>query len=202
MSPKSILLVQKSVSSQRLKQVIDSGGAVVTVETTERAQRRIGKKPYALIVIEGREDWYKEIQRLRRFNGMLQNTMIFIAPSSILNNHPDCLKVLSTVALGSVSSVTQSELQGKIQEELTLKDFVDRKLSGFVRHMKNGGVRNLYSMMIAEVERPLITQTLKESNGNQVRAARLLGMNRNTLRKKIKDLKIHIKEPAKIRKKR
>ena len=202
MSPKSILLVQKDSSTQHLKQTIDSGGAVVTVETTERAKRRIGKKPYALIVIESREDWYKEIQRLRRFNGMLQNTMIFIAPPAILNNHPDCLKMLSAVALGSGSSVMESKLQDKIQEELTLRDFVDRKLSGFVRHMKSGGVRNLYSMMIAEVERPLITQTLRETNGNQIRAARLLGLNRNTLRKKIKDLKIHIKEPAKTRKKR
>jgi two-component system, NtrC family, nitrogen regulation response regulator GlnG len=44
--------------------------------------------------------------------------------------------------------------------------------------------------VIQRVEKPLITLVLKKTEGNQVRAANLLGINRNTLRKKIKDLGI------------
>ncbi|MGH7231435.1 MAG: helix-turn-helix domain-containing protein, partial [Nitrospiraceae bacterium] len=53
--------------------------------------------------------------------------------------------------------------------------------------------RNLHQMLISAVERPLITLALKETNGNQIQAAQLLGVNRNTLRKKITELRIPVK---------
>ena len=46
--------------------------------------------------------------------------------------------------------------------------------------------------MIAEVERPLIQMTLASTKGNQIKAAAMLGLNRNTLRKKIRDLEIPV----------
>jgi len=49
---------------------------------------------------------------------------------------------------------------------------------------------DIYSMVLQRVEKPLITLVLKKTEGNQVRAASLLGINRNTLRKKIKELGI------------
>ena len=50
----------------------------------------------------------------------------------------------------------------------------------------------LYSRIIAEVEKPLISICLNATKGNQIKAAKLLGVNRNTLRKKIKDLNIKV----------
>ena len=50
----------------------------------------------------------------------------------------------------------------------------------------------LYDRVIQEVERPLLRATLKLVNGNQKKAALILGMNRNTLRKKLTDLQIDI----------
>ena len=53
--------------------------------------------------------------------------------------------------------------------------------------------RGLYHKYLREFERPLITATLIETNGNQIKAAEILGLNRNTLRKKIRELEISTK---------
>ena len=50
----------------------------------------------------------------------------------------------------------------------------------------------LYDRVLQEVERPLLTISLAATAGNQIKAAQLLGINRNTLRKKIRDLDIQI----------
>ena len=48
----------------------------------------------------------------------------------------------------------------------------------------------LYDRVLREIERPLITLSLSATRGNQLKAANLLGLNRNTLRKKIRELNI------------
>jgi two-component system nitrogen regulation response regulator GlnG len=50
----------------------------------------------------------------------------------------------------------------------------------------------LYHRILKEVELPLLTAALAATRGNQIRAADLLGLNRNTLRKKIRDLDIQV----------
>jgi two-component system nitrogen regulation response regulator GlnG len=45
---------------------------------------------------------------------------------------------------------------------------------------------------LRELERPLLALTLSATRGNQIRAAQLLGLNRNTLRKKIRQLDIQV----------
>lgn len=52
----------------------------------------------------------------------------------------------------------------------------------------------LHSRFMNEVERPLIEESLKRMKGNQIRVARLLGINRNTLRRKIQDLNISLEK--------
>ena len=66
------------------------------------------------------------------------------------------------------------------------------------RHLKKyfenhgGGLPapGLYGRLLRELELPLINIVLKATKGNQLKASKLLGLNRNTLRKKIKDLNI------------
>ena len=50
----------------------------------------------------------------------------------------------------------------------------------------------LYDRVLHHVERPLLMAALAATRGNQIRAAALLGLNRNTLRKKIQDLGVEI----------
>ena len=45
---------------------------------------------------------------------------------------------------------------------------------------------NLYSIVMSHIEQPLIRETLRRTRGNKRQAAELLGINRNTLRKKLR----------------
>jgi len=50
----------------------------------------------------------------------------------------------------------------------------------------------LYGRLLEDFERPLIARALSATRGNQIKAAELLGLNRNTLRKKIRELDISV----------
>ena len=60
--------------------------------------------------------------------------------------------------------------------------------------MNVGSGKNLYPTLMRAVERPLIELALRETHGNQIKAARLLGLNRNTLRKKITEFDISVSQ--------
>jgi len=71
--------------------------------------------------------------------------------------------------------------------------FIESRLRGFMRNIKRFESFNLYDMVIPEVEKALIIMVLKETGGNQIKASMLLGINRNTLRSKIRKLGIKVK---------
>ncbi len=76
--------------------------------------------------------------------------------------------------------------------DMTLEDYVELKFGEFVHTMKASSAKGLHVTLIQAIERPLIQHALHETNGNQVQAAQLLGMNRNTLRKKIVEYRIPV----------
>lgn len=74
-----------------------------------------------------------------------------------------------------------------------LSETIDTHLrTYFSAHNDSLPTAGLYNRILREVERPLILQTLQATRGNQVKAAEVLGLNRNTLRKKIRELGIPI----------
>jgi len=70
----------------------------------------------------------------------------------------------------------------------TLEQLVEQKLAECIQGLGRRESANLYDLLIGLVERPLLRAVLRETGGNQVRAAALLGINRNTLRKKLRQL--------------
>lgn len=62
----------------------------------------------------------------------------------------------------------------------------------FTAHRGTPPAAGLYDRVLREIERPLIVATLGATRGNQIKAAHLLGLNRNTLRKKIRELDIPV----------
>jgi two-component system nitrogen regulation response regulator GlnG len=79
-------------------------------------------------------------------------------------------------------------------DQLSLEEIIRHKLEDYFRRTEGVDVDNLYSLVIERIERPLIELTLRKTRGNQIRAAQILGINRNTLRKKIVDLRIDVKK--------
>jgi len=79
-------------------------------------------------------------------------------------------------------------------DDLSLEALVDRKLRISFANVDKLESGDVYTMVIEQVERPLIAFLLEKTRWNQVRAASILGINRNTLRKKITDLGIEMKK--------
>jgi two-component system nitrogen regulation response regulator GlnG len=74
-----------------------------------------------------------------------------------------------------------------------LSEAVERILSDyFMSFGQELPPSGLYTRILRKIEFPLITAALAATRGNQIRAADLLGLNRNTLRKKIRDLGIKV----------
>ncbi|HVG82646.1 MAG TPA: nitrogen regulation protein NR(I) [Methylomirabilota bacterium] len=75
----------------------------------------------------------------------------------------------------------------------SLSEAVERHLRGyFAAHRDGIPAAGLYDRVLREIERPLLQLSLAATRGNQIRAAELLGLNRNTLRKKLRELEIEV----------
>jgi two-component system nitrogen regulation response regulator GlnG len=82
---------------------------------------------------------------------------------------------------------------GEADESATLSASVEHHLTNyFAEHGERLPPPGVYDRIMRDVERPLISICLAATRGNQIRAAQLLGLNRNTLRKKIRDLGLEV----------
>ncbi len=67
-----------------------------------------------------------------------------------------------------------------------LAEYVRNALDDYFANLNGEDAGDIYAMVISEVERPLLACVLEHCGGNQTRAASLLGLNRATLRKKLR----------------
>ena len=88
----------------------------------------------------------------------------------------------------SPSAAAASDVEGDAADSFAA--LIGRRVAQYLEKSNGEEPRGLYQKLVAEIERPLIEQAMRRAEGNQVRAARILGLNRNTLRKKLVDLGI------------
>jgi two-component system nitrogen regulation response regulator GlnG len=125
-----------------------------------------GVAPEALDRLVG-YDWPGNVRELEN---VIQRAMVMATSGIILPEH---------LPIGPVSA------SASVNVDATLEEVIERKLIECVRGLREHASANLYDLMIGLVEKPLLRAVLRETAGNQVRAAQILGINRNTLRKKL-----------------
>lgn len=79
-----------------------------------------------------------------------------------------------------LESVSQSP------QQTTLKNEVEKAMQRYFKQLEDEPVTNLYDMVLAEVEAPLLQEVMNFTGNNQSKAATMLGLNRGTLRTKLK----------------
>ncbi len=126
-----------------------------------------GIAPEALDRLTG-YDWPGNVRELEN---VIQRAMVMATGGVILPEH------LPIPPVSAAASVTA---------DATLEEMIEHKLTECVRGLWGRPEAKLYDLIVGLVEKPLLKAVLRETRGNQVRAAALLGINRNTLRKKLK----------------
>ena len=84
------------------------------------------------------------------------------------------------------SDLARNEQQDALVQPGTLKESVHRALTNYFHEIDGEEVTNLYDMVLAEVEAPMLAVVMRKVRSNQSKAAHMLGLNRGTLRKKLK----------------
>ena len=150
-----------------------SGGRVVVLETDK-------------------ENSHREVLS-QTLKSDLMKTLILIGSSRVLKKTLHHIDGLSH-SLQQEGTPAEEVKNQSAKKEMYIEDFLESKLTAFIKKSYPSNKKShLYATLLQEFERPLITLALKETNGNQVQAAEILGLNRNTLRKKILALKIAVK---------
>ncbi|MDD9951676.1 MAG: Fis family transcriptional regulator [Zetaproteobacteria bacterium] len=85
---------------------------------------------------------------------------------------------------------SMSKPNASLLDQYSLDEIIAVKISRFIDQIAPYYPENVHGLIMSKAEKPLLEEILKRTGGNQLQAARILGINRNTLRKKIKTYKL------------
>jgi two-component system, NtrC family, nitrogen regulation response regulator GlnG len=119
----------------------------------------------------------------------LDRLAVYPWPGNVAELKDLCRKLVAAHKRGSIDVDEVDALLPQPEripiEDMAIEELVRSKLKGFLRSVGDYPVENLYDDIIARVERPLLALVMEHAGGNQLRASEILGINRNTLRKKL-----------------
>jgi Fis family transcriptional regulator len=93
---------------------------------------------------------------------------------------------MNTATFFAESTPVQAANPNQPVQAQSLRGCVEQAMENYFKHLDGQDVSNVYEMVQAEVEAPMLEIVLKYTRHNQTRAAQVLGLNRGTLRKKLK----------------
>jgi two-component system nitrogen regulation response regulator GlnG len=131
-----------------------------------------------------------EILRRHRWPGNVRELENLVRRLAVLNAGETIPAAAIAAELKEPARILAAEAE---EEAVSLGSAVEQFLTRyFLSHGDRLPPPGVYDRILEEVERPLISICLGATRGNQIRAAQLLGLNRNTLRKKIRDLGLEV----------
>ncbi len=89
--------------------------------------------------------------------------------------------------MNAVQALRESGSSSSVSSQLSLRECVSRVVRRYLRDLGDHPAEDLHALVLHEVEAPLFAEVLRHYDGNQSRAAAALGINRSTLRKKLRD---------------
>ncbi|MGE0645832.1 MAG: helix-turn-helix domain-containing protein [Nitrospira sp.] len=177
-----LLLATDAAIHAQVRQVFTDASITIAYDV-DSLQRGTHKDGFDVVIIEA--GGHEQGDRLEDQLGLSQ-ALVIKGSRAVLKK---TLKMIQLRLMDSPNSRPHAKTN-----DGSIEGYLESKMGDFVKGMRNGSARNLHPILISAVERPLITSALKETRGNQIRAAELLGLNRNTLRKKIVDLHIPLQQ--------
>ncbi|TDJ32715.1 MAG: DNA-binding transcriptional regulator Fis [Gammaproteobacteria bacterium] len=88
------------------------------------------------------------------------------------------------------TATTRSATTNKTNSTAPIQDSVRRSVNRYFKDLNGHQPQELYKMVLQEVEPPLLEVVMHRTGGNQTLASEMLGINRGTLRKKLKQYKL------------
>jgi len=180
----TILLFTNDTAVQTQVRQVFTDASLTIARDAVAFQKELSKHGFDVVIVESRSG-QEQLNALQDHPG-LSRALLVNGSRAVLR------KTLKMIQLQLMSS--PNVLHQHTSRDGSLESYLETKMGEFVKGMRNGSAKNLHPILISAVERPLITSALKETRGNQIQAAELLGLNRNTLRKKIVDLHIPLKQ--------
>ena len=132
-----------------------------------------------------RQQWRGNIRELKNFIQRL----VVLSPDEIINEDLVKNQLNEFIDIDKEDDYSVEGLSMSVEKHL---------LRYFELHGSSLPPPGLYNRILKEIEYPLIALSLNSSKGNQLKASKLLGINRNTLRKKINELDINVSQTKKM----
>ena len=122
-------------------------------------------------------------------------------------NIQELKNLIERLSLSSNSKITKSDVENHLKnsfeinendENLTFENIIHKRINKVMSVINNDSSKmNVYNELIKTIEKPLIENILNYTRGNQIKASSILGLNRNTLRKKISELGVTVRKVRK-----
>ncbi len=158
------------------------------------------KKDISLVVQGILDDFSQRVGQPRR--RVTPAAMAWLCGQKWWGNEAELeMSVCRAFLISESSSISLEDLgtSPRSKRSSDIESFFRERLSSVVNSLGEGGGSDFYEHTIRSVEKPLLELVLKEAGGNQVQAARLLGINRNTLRRKLQEIGLVKTSPARRR---
>ena len=210
------------MNNQRMLIITDDGGLAEllaqklamhemgsALSSMQEAPQRLAEENYLAMLVDARDAACGHFSRLRALCAGLPLVALLSAADGVQDafaqGADDCLslppaneavktmlcRVQRLRALYANSSPARIPAP---TQEIALEQMVNEKLRDTFAIMNLATITSLHDIVMRQIERPLIQIVLEKTRGNQIRAAEILGINRNTLRKKMQILEITVKK--------